>query len=134
MQSRILHVDLDQRPAGARIVPFGPRGSGAAFAAKSAAFLPPPTLSMTDLPVRRELGQHLHAILGDFSTRIESLALDQCWLDVTENHAGLPSATAVARRIRERVRDELGLKCAIGVAPLRFVAKIAADERRPDGL
>lgn len=115
VQSRILHVDLEP----------------AATVPRAAAS---DSLGLADFPVRRELGQRLHAILGDFSTRIEPLAPEQCWLDVTRNNAGLPSAIAVARRIRERIRIELGLQCAIGVAPLRFVAKIAADGRRPDGL
>lgn len=89
-----------------------------------------------DPPRYRAVGQQVHAILGDFTRRIESPTVDGCWLDVTDgaNVPGLGSATAVARRIRERVRGEVGLSCSIGVASLKFVARLASDHRKPDGL
>src|SRR5256712_716557 len=65
---------------------------------------------------------------------IEPLSLDEAYLDVTENKTGLPTATQVARRIREQIRAELNLTASAGVAPNKFLAKIASDWRKPDGL
>jgi DNA polymerase-4 len=65
---------------------------------------------------------------------IEPLSLDEAYLDVTENKTGLSTATRVARTIREQIRDELHLTASAGVAPNKFLAKIASDWRKPDGL
>jgi DNA polymerase-4 len=82
----------------------------------------------------REVSIQLRAIFEDYSDHIEPLSLDEAFLDVTENKAGLPTATAVAKEIRRRVREELRLTCSAGVSSLKFVAKIASDHRKPDGL
>jgi len=82
----------------------------------------------------REVSRQLRAIFEDYADHIEPLSLDEAFLDVTENKAGLPTATAVAKEIRRRVRDELRLTCSAGVSSLKFVAKIASDYRKPDGL
>ena len=66
--------------------------------------------------------------------RIEPLSLDEAYLDVTENKTGLPTATMVARTIRQQIRQELNLTASAGVAPNKFLAKIASDWRKPDGL
>ncbi len=65
---------------------------------------------------------------------IEPLSLDEAYLDVTENKTGLPSATLVARTIREQIRNELNLTASAGLAPNKFLAKLASDWRKPDGL
>ncbi len=65
---------------------------------------------------------------------IEPLSLDEAYLDVTENKTGLPTATRVARTIREQIREKLHLTASAGVAPNKFLAKIASDWRKPDGL
>ena len=65
---------------------------------------------------------------------IEPLSLDEAYLDVTENKSGLPTATLVARTIREQIRKELNLTASAGVAPNKFLAKIASDWRKPNGL
>src|ERR1700678_426930 len=65
---------------------------------------------------------------------IEPLSLDEAYLDVTENKTSLPSATLVARIIRDQIRQELGLTASAGVAPNKFLAKLASDWRKPDGL
>src|SRR5208283_4067301 len=65
---------------------------------------------------------------------IEPLSLDEAYLDVTENKSGLPTATRVARTIREQIREELQLAASAGVAANKFLAKIASDCRKPDGL
>ena len=64
----------------------------------------------------------------------EPLSLDEAYLDVTENKTGLPTATRVAKAIRQEIRDELQLTASAGVAPNKFLAKIASDWRKPDGL
>jgi DNA polymerase-4 len=65
---------------------------------------------------------------------IEPLSLDEAYLDVTTNKTGLPTATLVARTIREQIRHELNLTASAGVAPNKFLAKLASDWRKPDGL
>jgi len=65
---------------------------------------------------------------------IEPLSLDEAYLDVTSNKTGLPTATRVAIAIRQQIREELSLTASAGVAPNKFLAKIASDWRKPDGL
>jgi DNA polymerase-4 len=65
---------------------------------------------------------------------VEPLSLDEAYLDVTVNKTGLPTATRVASAIREQIRQELQLTASAGVAPNKFLAKIASDWRKPDGL
>ena len=65
---------------------------------------------------------------------VEPLSLDEAYLDVSENKTGLPTATRVARAIRAQIREELNLTASAGVAPNKFLAKIASDWRKPDGL
>jgi DNA polymerase IV len=64
---------------------------------------------------------------------VEPLSLDEAYLDVTENKTGLPTATRLASVIREQVRQELNLTASAGVAPNKFLAKVASDWRKPDG-
>jgi DNA polymerase IV len=65
---------------------------------------------------------------------IEPLSLDEAYLDVTTNKTGLPTATLVARTIRGQIRQELNLTASAGVAPNKFLAKLASDWKKPDGL
>jgi len=65
---------------------------------------------------------------------IEPLSLDEAYLDVTTNKTGLPTATLVAKTIRQQIREELSLTASAGVAPNKFLAKIASDWRKPNGL
>jgi DNA polymerase IV len=65
---------------------------------------------------------------------IEPLSFDEAYLDVTENKTGLPTATKVAIVIRRQIRQELNLTASAGVAPNKFLAKVASDWRKPDGL
>lgn len=64
---------------------------------------------------------------------MEPLSLDEAYLDVTENKTGLPTATRVAITIREQIRQELNLTASAGVAPNKFLAKLASDWRKPEG-
>ncbi len=82
----------------------------------------------------RQVSRQLHEILVRTTHLVEPLSLDECYLDVTDNLLDLPSATHVAQWIRAQVRSELELTCSAGVASLKFVAKIASDQNKPDGL
>jgi DNA polymerase-4 len=76
----------------------------------------------------------VHEILKRHTDLIEPLSLDEAYLDVSENKTGLPTATEVARSIRRQIRMELNLTASAGVAPNKFLAKIASDWKKPDGL
>jgi DNA polymerase-4 len=81
-----------------------------------------------------EASTQIRDIFLRFTPLIEPVALDECYLDVTEHLAGWGSATALARGIKEAIRAELGLTASAGVAPSKFVAKVASDLNKPDGL
>jgi DNA polymerase-4 len=91
-------------------------------------FVPP------DFPRYRAVSKNVHEIFKRHTALIEPLSLDEAYLDVTENKTGLPTATLVARTIREQIRQELSLTASAGVAPNKFLAKLASDWRKPDGL
>lgn len=93
-----------------------------------AVFIPP------DFTRYRAVSRSVREILQRHTDLIEPLSLDEAYLDVTENKSGLPTATRVARTIREQIRNELHLTASAGVAPNKFLAKIASDWRKPDGL
>jgi DNA polymerase-4 len=87
-----------------------------------------------DFPRYRAVSRMAQEIFRRHTDLIEPLSLDEAYLDMTENKMGLPSATRVARTIREQVREELQLTASAGVAPNKFLAKIASDWHKPDGL
>jgi DNA polymerase IV len=93
-----------------------------------ATFVPP------DFTRYRPVSQSVREIFRRHTDFIEPLSLDEAYLDVTENKTGLPTATLVARTIREQIRQELNLTASAGVAPNKFLAKLASDWRKPDGL
>jgi DNA polymerase-4 len=74
------------------------------------------------------------AILGDFSPDVEGLSLDEAFLDVSGSERLLGDGATIGRAIKLRVRDELQLVASVGVAPIKFAAKIASDIDKPDGL
>src|SRR3954470_19627303 len=74
------------------------------------------------------------AIFRDVTPLVEPLSLDEAYLDVTENSWNEPLATTVAKRLKERIRAETGLTASAGVAPNKFLAKIASGWKKPDGL
>lgn len=85
------------------------------------------------LALYREVSQQIHAIFSRYTPLIEPLSLDEAFLDVTASTALFGSATEIAQRIKQAVRDELDLVVSMGVAPTKFVAKIASDLDKPDG-
>ncbi|MEW5836445.1 MAG: DNA polymerase IV [Pseudomonadota bacterium] len=158
---KILHVDMDafyasveQRDApalrgqpvvvawrGARSVvcaasyearTFGVRSAMPAVRAErlcpQAIFVPP------DFPRYKAVSRQIREIFARHTDLIEPLSLDEAYLDVTVTKTGLGSATATAEAIRAAIREETGLTASAGVAPNKFLAKIASDHRKPDGL
>ena len=93
-----------------------------------AVFVPPDFLRY------RAVSKSVREIFLRHTDLVEPLSLDEAYLDVTENKTRLPSATQVARTIREQIRQEVNLTASAGVAPNKFLAKIASDWRKPDGL
>lgn len=87
-----------------------------------------------DFPRYRAVSRMAQEIFRRHTDLIEPLSLDEAYLDVTENKMGLPTATRVARTICVQVREELQLTASAGVAPKKFLAKIASDCHKPDGL
>ena len=157
---KILHVDMDAfyasveqrddpslrgRPVvvawrGARSVvcaasyearTFGVRSAMPAIRAErlcpDAVFVPP------DFTRYRAASKLVREIFLRHTDLVEPLSLDEAYLDVTENICGLPSATAVAQTIRAQIREETALTASAGVAPNKFLAKIASDWNKPDG-
>jgi len=111
---------------------FGVRSAMPAVRAErlcpEAIFIPP------DFTRYRAVARQTREIFKRHTDVIEPLSLDEAYLDVTENKTGLPTATRVASMIREQIRQELKLTASAGVAPNKFLAKIASDWRKPNGL
>ena len=82
----------------------------------------------------RAVSQQIRAILARHTSLIEPLALDEFFLDVSEAAASIAAAGALAQQLKEQIRGETGLTASAGVGPNKFVAKIASDLRKPDGL
>lgn len=111
---------------------FGVRSAMAAVHAErlcpEAVFIPP------DFVRYKAVSRAVREIFERHTDLIEPLSLDEAYLDVTENKTGLPTATRVARAIRQQIYDELHLTASAGVAPNKFLAKIASDWKKPNGL
>jgi DNA polymerase-4 len=84
--------------------------------------------------VYREVSRQIRTIFADYTHLIEPLSLDEAYLDVTADRQGLGRARATAEAIRRRIRDETGLTASAGVSYCKFVAKLASDQNKPDGL
>lgn len=158
---RIIHIDMDAFFAGVeqrdhpelRGLPIavghdGPRGvvSTASYEARkfgvhsalpiATAKRRCPQLIIVDgrYEVYKEVSRQMHEIFHEYTDLIEPLSLDEAFLDVTENKLGIPLAVDIAREIKQKIRDRLQLTASAGVSYNKFLAKIASDQRKPDGL
>jgi len=111
---------------------FGVRSAMPAVRAErlcpQAIFVPP------DFTRYKAVSRQVREIFARHTDLIEPLSLDEAYLDVTTTHTQLPSATATAEAIRAAIREETQLTASAGVAPNKFLAKIASDWRKPDGI
>ena len=111
---------------------FGVRSAMAATYAErlcpEAVFVPP------DFARYRAASRAVRDIFSRHTDLIEPLSLDEAYLDVTENKTGFATATKVASAIRRQIKEELDLTASAGVAPNKFLAKIASDWKKPNGL
>jgi DNA polymerase-4 len=82
----------------------------------------------------RTISQQIFALFRTVTPLVEPLSLDEAYLDVTENAWGEPLGTNVARRLKDEIRETTGLTASAGVAPNKFLAKIASAWKKPDGL
>lgn len=159
---RIVHIDMDafyasveQREApdlrGQPVAVGGrPEGRGVVAAAsyEARAFGVHSAMSMTkairlcpelkivrpNFKKYRSISQQVFAMFRAVTPLVEPLSLDEAYLDVTENAWEEPLATPVARRLKQQIADETGLTASAGVAPNKFLAKVASGWRKPDGL
>jgi DNA polymerase-4 len=82
----------------------------------------------------RAVSEQIRAIFRDYTPHVEPLSLDEAYLDVTEDLKGIGVATRIAEEIRTRIRAETGLTASAGVSYNKFLAKLASDQNKPDGL
>lgn len=93
-----------------------------------AVFLPP------RIGLYAEISRQIREIFLSATPLVEPLSLDEAYLDVSDNLLGEPSATRIAVLLKQRIRDELQLTASAGVGPNKFIAKVASDLKKPDGL
>lgn len=84
--------------------------------------------------VYKSVSQDIHQVFKQYTDLIEPLSLDEAYLDVTQNKKGLSSATEIARQIKKGIKQETELTASAGVSVNKFLAKIASDYDKPDGL
>ncbi|MEQ1801175.1 MAG: DNA polymerase IV [Gammaproteobacteria bacterium] len=161
-QRRIIHLDMDAfyasveqrddpRLRGRPVAVGGPpesrgvvaaasyeaRASGVRSAMPMARALrqcPDLVVVRPDFQRYREASRRVMEILRSATHLVEPLSLDEAYLDVTDNLWGQPIATEVARELKRRIREDLSLTASAGVAPNKFLAKIASGWQKPDGL
>src|SRR6266581_182900 len=162
MTRRIIHIDMDAfyasveqrddpslrgRPLAVGGQPYR-RGVVAAASYEARAFGVRSAMSMAkavrlcpslvivspDFARYRAASTAVFTLFREVTPLVEPLSLDEAYLDVTENQWGEPLATRVAKRLKERIREETRLTASAGVAPNKFLAKIASGWKKPDGL
>jgi DNA polymerase-4 len=82
----------------------------------------------------KEVSRQVRTVFLDYTPHVEPLSLDEAYLDVTDDLKGIGSATRIAELIRARIKDETGLTASAGVSYNKFLAKLASDQNKPDGL
>ena len=86
------------------------------------------------MEVYKEVSAQIHEIFHSYTDLVEPISLDEAFLDVTHNKPGIELAVDIAREIKQRIRTELNLVASAGVSYNKFLAKVASDYRKPDGL
>lgn len=86
------------------------------------------------MEVYKAVSEQIHEIFRDYTDLIEPLSIDEAFLDVTDNKKGMELAVDIAVEIKRRIKEELGLVASAGVSYNKFLAKVASDHRKPDGL
>lgn len=110
-------------------------GIHSAMPASRAVKLCPKAIFITPrFDVYKEVSLQIREIFYEYTDLVEPLSLDEAYLDVTENRYGNPSATLIAREIKKQIKQKTGLTASAGVAGNKFLAKIASDLDKPDGL
>ncbi|HWF86045.1 MAG TPA: DNA polymerase IV [Vicinamibacterales bacterium] len=102
--------------------------------AKAVRLCPSLTIVPPDFARYKTASTAVFSIFREVTPLVEPLSLDEAYLDVTENAWGEPLATSVARKLKARIRADTGLTASAGVAPNKFLAKIASGWKKPDGL
>jgi len=82
----------------------------------------------------KEVSNRIMTILRDVSPLVEQLSIDEAYVDVSGCEKVLGDPVTIGRHIKARIRDDVGLTCSVGIAPVKFLAKIASDFDKPDGL
>jgi DNA polymerase-4 len=85
------------------------------------------------MDVYKDVSQKMRSIFYDYTELVEPLSLDEAFLDVSESRLHHGSATLIAQEIRQRIKTELGITVSAGIAPNKFLAKVASDWNKPDG-
>src|SRR5215510_10824798 len=102
--------------------------------AKAVRLCPSLVIVPPDFTRYRDASRAVFSIFREVTPLVEPLSLDEAYLDVTENAWGETLGTAVAKRLKDRIRSDTGLTASAGVAPNKFLAKIASGWKKPDGL
>jgi len=110
---------------------FGVRAAMPAIKAKQ--LCPDLKIVNVRMDVYKEISQHIREIFSRYTDLIEPLSLDEAYLDVTDSTSCQGSATLIAEKIRADIYKELNLTASAGIAPNKFIAKIASDENKPNG-
>jgi DNA polymerase-4 len=141
------HPELRGRPV---IVGADPRGRGVVSAAsyearrfgvhsampigRAARLCPHAAFRPVDHDLYAAVSRQIMAILAEFTPLVEPVSIDEAFLDVTGSRRLFGSGRAIAVRVKARIRDEMSLPASVGVASNKFVAKVASDLEKPDGL
>ena len=146
---KIIHVDMDQffaaveqrdnpelRGKPIAVGHDAERGvvSTASYEARKFGLCPQLIIVEPHFQRYKEVSAQLHEIFHDYTDLIEPISLDEAFLDVTENKCGMELGVDIAREIKQRIRETTGLTASAGVSYCKFLAKIASDWRKPDGL
>lgn len=110
-------------------------GVRSAMSSRKAKLLCPQLLFVPGrMEVYKEVSHQIHEIFHLYTDIIEPISLDEAFLDVTHNKPGIPLAVDIAKEIKRRIKEELNLIASAGVSYNKFLAKVASDYRKPDGL